>query len=167
MKKLFTKLFLITAFCFTGSVSAAYVLELGDSVQLGGQVNGPLLNGTGDILNRYEFDLGSDVTGLKVELGGLAVDMDGVKFTEAGLTPAEWAAASGTPLEVGETTTFTVTSAGDYWLGVKGAITNPWSGIYSVTVTAVPLPAAFWMFGTALMGLFAFARRRNQHAKYA
>ncbi|MEW8438327.1 MAG: VPLPA-CTERM sorting domain-containing protein [Candidatus Thiodiazotropha taylori] len=32
---------------------------------------------------------------------------------------------------------------------------------YDVTVSAVPLPAAAWLFGTALLGFVAFSARRT------
>lgn len=37
---------------------------------------------------------------------------------------------------------------------------NPFRLIVSGTLTAIPLPAAFWLFGSGLIGLIGLARRR-------
>jgi hypothetical protein len=48
--------------------------------------------------------------------------------------------------------------AGSYFLDIYGD-----AGMsYSASVSAVPLPAAAWLFGSAAMGLLGFARRRKQ-----
>lgn len=48
--------------------------------------------------------------------------------------------------------------AGSYFLDIFGD-----SGLgYSGSVSAVPLPAAAWLFGSAALGLLGFARRRKQ-----
>lgn len=48
--------------------------------------------------------------------------------------------------------------AGSYFLDIYGD-----SGLgYSGSVSAVPLPAAAWLFGSAAIGLLGFARRRKQ-----
>lgn len=36
-------------------------------------------------------------------------------------------------------------------------------GSYSTTISAVPVPAAIWLFGSGLLGLAGIARRRNIH----
>ena len=37
---------------------------------------------------------------------------------------------------------------------------NATGGTYSMTITAVPVPAAVWLFGSGLIGLIAVARRK-------
>ena len=44
---------------------------------------------------------------------------------------------------------------------MTGTITNA-----SMTISAIPIPAAIWLFGSGLVGLFAFGRRQ-QHASYS
>jgi len=43
-------------------------------------------------------------------------------------------------------------SAGDYRLEIKGFGSSSDAALYDVAVTAVPLPAAAWLFGSALVG---------------
>lgn len=52
-------------------------------------------------------------------------------------------------------------SAGTYVLEVRGNVTGSAGGSYSgvLNVSNVPVPAAFWMFGTAVGGLVAVRRR--------
>lgn len=48
------------------------------------------------------------------------------------------------------------------------AQTNPADGApttYSMTIAAVPVPAAVWLFGSGLLGLVGVARRRNNSKK--
>lgn len=52
-------------------------------------------------------------------------------------------------------------------VGTLGSTPATWSfssadvNDYSMTITAVPVPAAVWLFGSGLLGLVAVARRRN------
>lgn len=57
-------------------------------------------------------------------------------------------------------------AAGLYDLQLDGSILGSAGAAYSgtFTVTAVPLPAAIWLFGSALMGLMIVGRRRKLHA---
>lgn len=49
-----------------------------------------------------------------------------------------------------------------YTLKITGNITGDDGGSYAGLVTAVPLPAAAWLFGTALLGGAVVARRKQQ-----
>lgn len=55
-------------------------------------------------------------------------------------------------------------SSGVYTIAVGGESGFPLEGIFAydmdVTITPVPLPAAFWLLGSALAGLGMFSRRR-------
>ncbi len=52
-------------------------------------------------------------------------------------------------------------SAGTYTLQFTGDAEGVFGGAYDVTVSAVPLPAAAWLFGSALLGFVTFSARRN------
>ena len=47
------------------------------------------------------------------------------------------------------------------WANLVGANTNTVVGTFSLAPSAVPVPAAVWLFGSGLMGLLGFARRKT------
>ncbi len=51
----------------------------------------------------------------------------------------------------------------DVWTDANGAQVNPTfaDGSATVSPSAIPLPAAVWLFGTGLAGLFGVARRKD------
>jgi len=55
-------------------------------------------------------------------------------------------------------------TSGVYTIAVGGESGFPMQGIFAynmdVTIAPVPLPAAFWLLGSALAGLGVFGRRR-------
>lgn len=51
-------------------------------------------------------------------------------------------------------------AAGEYTFSVSGLVTGDFGGSYNVLVGAVPVPAAVWLFGSALLGLAATGRRK-------
>jgi len=67
--------------------------------------------------------------------------------------------------------TFQAVASGTTGLSLSEYILNPWAGAglllnpdyvdATVTVSAVPVPAAVWLFGSGLMGLMGFARRKT------
>jgi hypothetical protein len=52
-------------------------------------------------------------------------------------------------------------SAGTYTLQFTGDADGVFGGAYDVTVSAVPLPTAAWLFGSALLGFVTYSARRN------
>ncbi|MET0028743.1 MAG: hypothetical protein ABW101_14035, partial [Candidatus Thiodiazotropha sp.] len=52
-------------------------------------------------------------------------------------------------------------SAGTYTLQFVGNADGAMGGAYDVTVSAVPLPAAAWLFGSALLGFVTYSARRS------
>ncbi|MEW8321975.1 MAG: VPLPA-CTERM sorting domain-containing protein [Candidatus Thiodiazotropha taylori] len=52
-------------------------------------------------------------------------------------------------------------AAGVYTLQFVGDADGIFGAAYNVTVSAVPLPAAAWLFGTALIGFVAYSARRT------
>jgi hypothetical protein len=51
--------------------------------------------------------------------------------------------------------------AGTYVLVFEGLADGDWGGSYNVTVSAIPLPAAAWLFSTALIGFVTFSARSS------
>jgi hypothetical protein len=52
------------------------------------------------------------------------------------------------------------------WAGLVGANTNAVVGTFSLAPSAVPVPAAVWMFGSGLLGLLGASRRKALVAAY-
>jgi len=72
-----------------------------------------------------------------------------------------------TTTDLGETYTANVVNLSAFKLHIYGDSTNSlgMSGSYQMTVSevqAVPVPAAVWLFGSALMGLVGFTRRTSK-----
>lgn len=75
-----------------------------------------------------------------------------------------------TPMAMGEIVSLGVLMANTvYTINLNGAVTGAIGGGYdgALRVAAVPVPAAAWLFGSAILGLTLFSRRRNQLANYA
>ncbi|MGZ5244936.1 MAG: hypothetical protein ACXWTL_08080 [Methylobacter sp.] len=53
-------------------------------------------------------------------------------------------------------------STGVYDFIVFGSAVGAAGGVYAGGVSAVPLPAAVWLFGSAMLGLLSLAKRKNQ-----
>lgn len=58
--------------------------------------------------------------------------------------------------------------AGDYLLKLTGNLfadlsdgSSPDVVLYGIRVAAIPVPAAIWLFGSAMIGMFGFTRRRK------
>lgn len=62
-------------------------------------------------------------------------------------------------LTVGQSFQYTLEAGKQYLLQIQKTATN-WSSI-ETNVSAVPLPGALWMFGTALLGFLGFSSRRK------
>lgn len=57
---------------------------------------------------------------------------------------------------------FTNLSEGVYNFIISGKSTGLNGGVYQVGTTVVPLPAAVWLFGTALFGVLGITKRKHQ-----
>lgn len=97
-------------------------------------------------------DIESSVLGLSfLDNRNLKGGIDGAKFGE------------------GEWFTRQFTANVDYMLTVSGKAIGLFGGKYKLEtqVAPVPLPAAFWLLGTAVVGFVMFSRRRQQFSGYA
>lgn len=77
-------------------------------------------------------------------------NMTGVLLDTVNLLPGQYNSGS------------SIAPAGDYSLHITG-LTLPDGGTYQIKMTSapVPLPAAFWLFGSALIGFIGFGRRKT------
>jgi hypothetical protein len=57
---------------------------------------------------------------------------------------------------------FTGLTEGVYDFIVSGVSTGINGGVYQVGTSVVPLPAAVWLFGTALFGVLGISKRKHQ-----
>ena len=68
-------------------------------------------------------------------------------------SPSDW-------FLIGTGTSIVLTSAATIYAAVNDTYYSNNTGAFTVLVSQVPLPAAAWLFGSALLGLVAVARRR-------
>ena len=68
---------------------------------------------------------------------------------------------SGAWYSQGNHSVITPENLGDYEVFREG---NSEVGIYMVRTSAVPIPAAVWLFGSGLIGLVGMARRKKSYA---
>ena len=126
--------------------------------------------GGGVFSDRYNFSVGPAVSAVKIEV------LDTLHLNDVGITGSNLRLKiDGSPnpiladdiIPIGDFLVIDGLASGNYQFRLVGELLTGFVGDYAVRVTAVPLPAAFWMFGSALVALFAFARRRNYRESYA
>ncbi|MBK8970376.1 MAG: hypothetical protein IPM37_02970 [Hahellaceae bacterium] len=159
-----------------GSAQAAYNAPTMPDLVSGGFVNGPLTTG------QYEFD--NETVGINSAIGDTwSFSLASNSAVELSVSPSEFnfmgAKIMGTnlngsfgvtPIAMGEIVSLGVLLANTvYSINFNGVVTGSIGGGYdgALKVAAVPVPAAVWLFGSALLGLTLFSRRRNQLANYA
>ncbi len=55
--------------------------------------------------------------------------------------------------------------AGTYMLRIDGGALNPKkAALYDIRISAIPIPAAVWLFGSGLIGLISFSRRNKANS---
>jgi hypothetical protein len=108
---------------------------------------------------------------LKDFVGNGILGIENVGATLSGGTLGSPMAFDLSPTIAGVALSFTgILGAGDYVLSFSGDVPTSYTGggslTGSVSIAAVPIPAAVWLFGSALVGLFG-ARRRTVEAVLA
>lgn len=168
---------LILAFFLLPLVSnAATVTITNDSFTGGGALSSPSATGTNTASNSHsgilgEFDDFWTVT-LVPSSDTFSIVSSIPQFTEFnveysldnGATWIQYVAAGAS--SVVETVTASIVNVSAFKLHVFGNAANPngLAGTYQMTVnsvSAVPVPAAVWLFGSALMGLVGFSKRKS------
>ncbi len=106
----------------------------------------------GVVVDSYTFSL-AEISDLAVDLVIEPTELYVTALTEDPIPPID--------LIAGGFPDFSVTglAAGDYVLFVIGAFTDGYYG--TMSVTAVPLPAAAWLFASALLGMAGIKRRQG------
>ena len=144
--RLFAALVLAVGTASAGAVS----IDLGETRNSGAQT-------TTDGQDTWTLETGSGVTGLKFFRTDSAPTETVVLTIEGGVFGSPFA------LSAGES--FTVeASANSQYTVIVGTASSLTGGAYSLSVTAVPLPAAAWLFGSALLGATLVARRKDRQS---
>ena len=131
-------------------VQAATMVSIGDSMS-NANISG------GAFADEYTLILNTDTD---VRIDGIFNNMHtwygfvDIFFLQSETTT--WAGSSGS-LDTG----FFGLTAGQYDFTVRGEVLPGTAGSYDLTISAVPLPAAFWLFGSALIGFIALSRRHR------
>ncbi|MCU7922799.1 MAG: VPLPA-CTERM sorting domain-containing protein [Candidatus Thiodiazotropha sp. (ex Dulcina madagascariensis)] len=157
MKKLLIRvmaLFAISLFTSFGVQAAIY--DAGSFSEHGDAFETP--QPTGNFLDQYSFSV-SNPNGLDIIFSGTHEGMfqDDLLLTNIGTdTQYHLGVSFSETLNLGQ---------GDYVFTLSGfalnAIDHKINSNYDLSIKAVPLPAAAWLFGSALLGFVSFSRRRK------
>ena len=155
MKRLILHSIAGMALIASGGVSAGTVLDAGTFTSAGDSYTPSPYSGIfTDVL---KFDVADP--SLSIKISG---DHEGMAAGDLLLTNT----ADGADYHLGtDFTQYLSLGAGSYTFTLSGFAMNAFDGSitsdYDVTVEAVPLPAAAWLFGSALVGFISFSRRRK------
>lgn len=129
----------------------------------------PLSPGFDQFTDTFSFSVATD-TAVKVQINELVIEdlpvLDVLFDIEGSTATGSVGSFSGTGLPI-DFVTGVLTAGTVYNLTIVGDATGLAGGDYTGSITAVPVPAAAWLFGSALIGLAGMSRRRNQRALYA
>ena len=156
MKKLLLRSVALVAFlAFTSLGAQAASYDVGIFSDLGDSYVTP--QPSGNFLDSYSFTV--DAESLEITISGTHEGMfqDDLLLTNIGTNEQ---------YHLGSTFSQTLSlGAGDYIFTISGFALNSIdpkvSSDYDLTMSAVPLPAAAWLFGSALLGFVSFSRRRK------
>jgi hypothetical protein len=156
MKKLLIRSIALVAFLAFSTVGAqAASYDAGVFSGAGDSYGTP--SPSGNFLDSYSLTV--DAASLDVNIAGSHQGMFGDDLLLTNLTTNE-------QYHLGTTFSETLTlGAGDYIFTISGFALNVTdtkiSSDYDLTMSAVPLPAAAWLFGSALLGFVSYSRRRK------
>ena len=119
-----------------------------------GQDVGGLTAGTNYLLSWYEGNFGAATGPTYDQPSAIDVLLDGTSIGTGALMSVgrSWLSASLMFMATSNThnLSFSLTGSGPAYLSIDG-----------ISLSEVPVPAAVWLFGTALVGLFGFKRRKS------
>lgn len=122
----------------------------------------------GDFDFDYTFNLGSGVTSAQVGTASSTLTMFGFSVLDFSTLNATLSNPMGDIISTGSALNSQFSAfinapilAGLYSLNVNGTTSGFVGGVYTVGVSAVPIPAAVILFATGLVGLLGLARRKH------
>lgn len=153
MKALFKACIGVVTLLAAAGAAQASSVNLGTLTPTSGPLTYGLVKETGTFSDAYIFSVNSGP--LPVQAGGVFFNWGGT-FSALDLTFAQstynlLTAGSGNAVSIG------TLASGTYDFSVSGTPTGQ-SASYGVQLTAVPVPAAVWLFGSGLVGLAAIGR---------
>jgi len=120
----------------------------------------------GPVEDNYGFSIAADSGITRLNISGY--QSENVKTWQIlELVGGEWEERQSLYTKKGQDITgfFDVLAGGSYILNVTGLEAGSGSGVYNIALTAVPLPAAVWLFGGGLFSLIVMGRKRKQSAR--
>lgn len=160
MKKLFLYSIAWMALTISGGVSAGTVIDAGTFTNAGDVYTVSPYSGI--FTDVVKFDLAS--SGLKIRVDGKSEGMAADDLLLTNTADGTDYHLTGNPL-TGEFEEYLDLGAGSYVFTLSGFAMNAFdsnvNSDYEISLSAVPLPAAAWLFGSALIGFISFSRRRK------
>ena len=149
--------FEITGNVLVGDYGATYGLLDGDTITATGTFEDSVLSGgTGTI----DFSVGTNT---------LNIDVNGTLFDQS-MDPLATLTLDGGMLDAVTGLNFLATFSGGapadfntlgWFFDDLGGMFGEWNPVVTITPSAVPVPAAVWLFGSGLIGLIGVARRKK------
>ncbi len=156
-----SRLLLLAVLIWSWQATSAATIDIGTLSPSNPYIN-PLAQAPGSFSDTYNFTLGSDGHAI---INATAIDLAPI-YAINGLSLSLFDApdASGATLATGSTIQWLL-PAGDHSFRISGLATGTAGGFYTaaIAVSAVPLPAAFWLMLSA-MGLAGLMLRRSGNA---
>ena len=152
MKKLLTRSIAMVAFLAFSTVGAqAASYDAGLFSSAGDTYSTP--QPSGNFLDAYTFTVDTPTLGLNISGTHQGLYGDDLLLTNINTNEQ---------YHLGTTFSETLSLvAGDYIFTFSGFALDSASADYDLTMSAVPLPAAAWLFGSALLGFVSYSRRRK------
>jgi hypothetical protein len=155
MKRLMFYAIVMLATVVSGSAFAGTVIDAGTFSQAGDSYTPSPYSGV--FTDVIKFDVGNS---------GLSLLFEGEHSGMAGDDLLLTNTMDGADYHLGSTFSETLSlGAGSYVFTLSGfamnALDSAVTSDYNLEVTAVPLPAAVWLFGSALLGFISFSSRRK------
>lgn len=156
------KFYIALLFAFSSlSMQAASAATL----TLGNFIGGSVVSASGSSVSGTATGAPTPFFGLPISSWSLTVsDTATVDFALTGTTSfVSFVAGNGSVLPFNTSSFSTLLTAGTYLFSIlSSAVNQPYTLTISTASSAVPVPAAVWLFGSAFLGMIGLVRRKSQ-----